>query len=93
MVKRARRRRASRPHRSNGDLWAAVRVRAWRAELGWSVQELAQRANLPVITIERIEDADRPATLSSELRDIAHALGRSADEIFSALRLPPRQPG
>lgn len=60
----------------------AKQVRSWREERGWSVAELARRADLPIITIERIEAADRPATLHCELEDIAHACEKKVGDLY-----------
>lgn len=54
-------------------------IRAARALLNWSAQELAARASVGVATVRRAEAAadDRPALIASTLASIRHALEAS----------------
>lgn len=82
MAKRSRSTKARGRAPTAAQLYVAKQVRSWREERGWSVAELARRADLPVITIERIEAADRPATLHVELEDIANACEKKVSDLY-----------
>jgi hypothetical protein len=86
-VKRSRSKTASRRRPPTElDLQVALNVMSWRGERGWSIAELAERADLPVITITRIEAAQRPATTVAEHEAIADCFGKSISQLWGPRR-------
>ncbi len=59
-------------------------LRAWRAERGWSQEELAQRAGCSPTLIALIETGKRQPSLETARR-IARALGLGLDELCARL--------
>ncbi len=58
-----------------------AKVKEFRKELGWSLQKLADDANLEKKQIQRIEKAEHSATLSIIVA-IAKALGKQPYELL-----------
>jgi transcriptional regulator with XRE-family HTH domain len=59
------------------------RVRDLRQRKGWSQQKLADKANLHVTTIQRIESAKFKGPVQEEVQElIAEALGESRETVF-----------
>ncbi|WP_174186539.1 helix-turn-helix domain-containing protein [Nocardia barduliensis] len=67
---------------NNGDLDGLVRkrIRALRVAQGWSLEELAGRANLSQSTLSRIENGQRRLALD-QLVTLARALDTSLDQL------------
>src|SRR3712207_203651 len=77
---------------ANDDLDARVRqrLRELRGERGLTLQQVAQRANIDVSTLSRLEAGKRRLALD-HLPGLARALGVSADDLLAdAPRVDPR---
>ncbi len=59
----------------------AERIRRWRSEAGFTLQELADRSSVAASTVHKIEKNQTVATISVLLK-IAHALKRRPDELL-----------
>jgi transcriptional regulator with XRE-family HTH domain len=80
------------------DTQIAARLRALRAERGWSLDELARRSGLSRATLSRLENADVSATAAS-LGKLCAAFGltmtrlmRLVEEAYQPKLAPPNQP-
>src|SRR5690348_974439 len=78
--------RSSRPATEPVDARVRRRLRELRTERGLTLQQVAERANLDVSTLSRLESGKRRLALD-HLPGLAAALGVSADEL-----LGPAQP-
>jgi transcriptional regulator with XRE-family HTH domain len=63
------------------------RLRARRAERGLTLQQVAERANLDVSTLSRLETGKRRLALD-HIPALARALGVSADELLGPAHVP-----
>lgn len=59
-----------------------VRIREWREELGFTLQELADRSKVATSTIQKVETAQMIPTVAV-LMKIARGLGRRPSELIS----------
>jgi transcriptional regulator with XRE-family HTH domain len=64
-----------------------VLLRHWRERRGYSVRELAKRAQVGFVTVSRIENDHMSPTVDM-LEKLAKALGISVREFFPAERKP-----
>lgn len=61
----------------------AAQLRAERAALGWTIDELAQRADIPAISVRRYLKGERQIDVSV-LYALASALGLTAGQVVEA---------
>ena len=61
----------------------ADRMRAWRLELGWTLQELAERAGVSASAIHKIENHQTVPTIRVLLK-VASGLGREPHQLFGS---------